>query len=330
MKAFDYQRADTVSAAADAALAGSRPIAGGTNLLDLMKIEVETPERLIDINRLPLAEMIENQDGTLEIGALVTNSDCAADERIRRDYPLLAKAILAGASGQLRNKATTGGNLCQRTRCFYFYDPAMPCNKREPGSGCQAIGGFNRIHAILGASDACIATYPGDMAVALYALNAEVLTEQASGDQRSLPVRDFHRLPGENPERDNVLEPGEIITAVRLPAPINGARQIYRKVRDRSSYAFALVSVAALCRMEGKTIDSITLAFGGLAHKPWHNPDLNALLVGKTPSDALFEKAADLLLADAVGQGSNDFKIPLTRRVFKSVLKEATGAGETE
>lgn len=324
MKLFEYSRADSVSAAAGAAESGSRPIAGGTNLLDLMKLEIETPERLIDISRLPLADMTETEEGGIEIGALVTNSDCAADMRIRRDYGVLSRAILAGASGQLRNKATTGGNLCQRTRCYYFYDPAMPCNKRQPGSGCQAIGGFNRIHAILGASDACIATYPGDMAVALYALDADVVIEGPAGDSRTVPVRDFHRLPGDTPERDNVLEPGEIITAVRLPAPVEGSKHIYRKARDRSSYAFALVSIAGICRMKEGAIDQIKLAFGGLAHKPWRDPKVEDLLTGEKPSSALFEEAADLLLADAKGQGSNDFKIAMTRRALKGALNELT------
>ena len=255
MKAFDYARAETPKAAIlSASEAGARFIAGGTNLLDLMKLEVMAPDRLVDINRLDLKQIGKSDDGGLSIGALVTNSDCAADPRIRRDYGLLSRAILAGASGQLRNKATTGGNLCQRTRCYYFYDTAMPCNKREPGSGCQAIGGATRLHAIFGASDRCIATYPGDMAVAMSALDAQVEIEGADGATRNVPVRDFHRLPGDTPEIDNVLKDGELITAVTLPAP-TGGRQIYRKVRDRASYAFALVSVAADIRMDGGTIE---------------------------------------------------------------------------
>ena len=328
MRPFQYERARTLGDAARlVAGADAMAIAGGTNLLDLMKLEVETPDRLIDINRLPLGEMLETDDGGMKIGALVTNSDCAADMRIRRDYSVLAQAILAGASGQLRNKATTGGNLCQRTRCYYFYDPAMPCNKREPDSGCQAIGGFNRIHAILGASDQCIATYPGDMAVAMYALNASVRIEGVDGESRELAVRDFHLLPGDTPERDNVLEPGEIITAVRLPAPIADARHVYRKVRDRSSYAFALVSVAGVATMDGRRFGSVALAFGGLAHKPWHDARLSELLVGEAPSAALFDKAGDLLLEGARGYGENDFKIPLARRTLAAVMAEAT---ETE
>lgn len=328
MRRFDYSRAENVRHAAGATLSGDRIIAGGTNLLDLMKLQIETPERIVDITRLPLAEMKATEAGGMSIGALVSNSDCAANMTIRRDYGVLSQAILAGASGQLRNKATTGGNLCQRTRCPYFYDTAMPCNKRESGSGCQAIGGFNRIHAILGASDQCIATYPGDMAVAMYALDASVLIENADGVMRQLPVREFHLLPGDTPERDNILEAGEIITAVTLPAPVKNARHIYRKVRDRSSYAFALVSVAAVGAMRDGKICDISLAFGGLAHKPWHDPSVDAMLSGEKPSEALFAEAADLLLADAKGQGSNDFKIELTRRTLKSVLGDLTG-GET-
>lgn len=326
MKSFDYARATgrsdaTAQAAKDAAF-----IAGGTNLLDLMKLEVMTPDKLVDINRLDLSEINETDDGGLRIGALVTNSDCAADKRVRDDYPVLSRAILAGASGQLRNKATTGGNLCQRTRCYYFYDTAMPCNKRKPGSGCQAMQGFNRIHAILGASDACIATYPGDMAVAMTALDALIEIEDSSGNIRQVPIQEFHRLPGDHPEKDNILEAGDLITAVILPPPVEG-KQIYQKVRDRASYAFALCSVAAVVKMDGDAIASAALAFGGLAHKPWRDETVEELLIGQQPSTELFAKAADQLLAEAQGYGSNDFKIPLTRRVLISVLKEATQTG---
>ncbi len=320
MRAFDYARAGSVD---DAAGSAAKLIAGGTNLLDLMKLEVETHDHLLDINRIGL-DRIEQADGGLRIGALVTNADCAADATVRRDYPLLARAILAGASPQLRNKATTGGNLCQRTRCHYFMDLDTRCNKRQPGSGCDAIGGFNRIHAILGASDQCIATYPGDMAVALSALDATVEIKGKAG-ARTLPLRDFHRLPGDDPSRDNVLEAGEVITAVTLPAPVAG-RQIYRKVRDRASYAFALVSVAAIVEVSDGRISRADLAFGGVAHKPWHDPAVGQALVGQEPSPALFDRAADLLLRDARGQGDNGFKIPLLRRALAAVLTEATGA----
>lgn len=326
MKSFDYARAadrtDATAQASDDAIF----IAGGTNLLDLMKLEVMTPDKLVDINRLDLSGISVTDDGGLRIGALVTNSDCAADKRVRSDYPVLSRAILAGASGQLRNKATTGGNLCQRTRCYYFYDTAMPCNKREPGSGCQAMKGFNRIHAILGASDACIATYPGDMAVAMTALDAQVEIEDSAGNIRLVPIQGFHLLPGDHPEKDNILETGDLITAVILPPPVEG-KQIYQKVRDRASYAFALCSVAAVVKMDGDTIRSAALAFGGLAHKPWRDEAVEELLIGQQPSAELFGKAADRLLAEAQGYGSNDFKIPLTRRVLISVLKEATQAG---
>ncbi len=323
MRPFIYTRADEIICAAQLISQGARPIAGGTNLLDLMKLEIETPRQLVDVNRLPL-DRIEESGGGVRIGALVTNSDCAADLRIRRDYPVLARAILAGATFQLRNKATTGGNLCQRTRCYYFYNIDQPCNKREPGTGCGAIGGFNRIHAILGTNELCIATYPGDMAVALCALDADVEVADAEGGTRTIPVREFHRLPGDAPEKDNVLEPGEVITAVVLPPPAGGM-QLYRKVRDRASYAFALVSVAAVVRMESGVIASASLAFGSLAHKPWHDKRIDQVLTGQPPSDILFDRAADILLKSARVWGSNDFKVPLARRTLKAVLREATG-----
>lgn len=319
MREFAYSRAEGLDQAVGA---DGRFIAGGTNLLDLMKLEVETPDRLIDINRLPLTA-IEAHDQGLRIGALVSNSDCAADDRVRRDWPLLSQAILAGASPQLRNKATMGGNLCQRTRCGYFMDGRSPCNKREPGSGCAAQGGVNRNMAILGTSDHCIATYPGDMAVALAALQATVTTRGPDGE-RQIPMRYFHRLPGDHPEQDNHLEPGEVITSILLPEPFGG-RQVYRKVRERASYAFALVSVAAALRMEGGRIQAARLAFGGVAHAPWTNDEVDELLAGERPSRALFDKAADILLADAVGQGGNDFKIPLLRRTLAAVLSDVTG-----
>jgi xanthine dehydrogenase YagS FAD-binding subunit len=323
MRPFTYSRAGDVAQAARSVREGARPIAGGTNLLDLMKLEIETPRQLLDINRLPLGSIEPAGEG-LRIGALVTNSACAADPRIRHDYPVLARAILAGATFQLRNKATTGGNLCQRTRCYYFYNIDQPCNKREPGSGCGAISGFNRIHAILGTNNLCIATYPGDMAVGLSALDATVEVADADGGMRTVPVREFHRVPGDRPDKDNVLEPGEVITGVVLPGPVGG-EHIYRKVRDRASYAFALVSVAAVVRMDEGRIAHASLAFGGLAHKPWHDPRIDAALTGAEPSDDLFDHAADLLLEDATVWGSNDFKVPMARRTLKSVLRQAAG-----
>ncbi|MXO67167.1 FAD binding domain-containing protein [Altericroceibacterium endophyticum] len=327
MKPFQYTRPESLVHAAQLSQdTEALAIAGGTNLLDLMKLQVETPDRLVDINRLGLGEITENTDGTLRIGALVTNTAAANHPRIRADYPVLARAILAGATQQLRNKATTGGNLCQRTRCYYFTNIDQPCNKREPGSGCGAIEGVARLHAVLGTSTECIATYPGDMAVAMSALDAAVHILAEDESERTVPVRDFHCLPGDTPWRDNVLEPGEIITAVTLPPPVQG-KQIYRKVRERSSYAFALTSVAAIIAMEGDRIARADLAFGGLAHKPWHDPRLSTLLVGKLPSAALFDEAGDLLLEDAQGFGENDFKIPLARRTLAAVLAEAT---ETE
>ncbi|MTH79930.1 FAD binding domain-containing protein [Paracoccus aestuariivivens] len=321
MKFFDYARATELS---EAIGEFAKPIAGGTNLLDLMKLEVETPSRLMDINHIGLNEISPHGDG-LRIGALVRNADCAADLRVRRDYPLLARAILAGASPQLRNRATTGGNLCQRTRCTYFMRLGTRCNKREPGSGCDAIGGVNRDHAIFGATEHCIATYPGDMAVALAALDASVQIEGIDGS-RQVSLRDFHRLPDGDPHLDNVLTGGEIITSVKLPAPVGG-KQIYRKIRDRASYAFALVSVAAIVTLDQGRITRADLAFGGVAHKPWHDPAVGRALIGNEPSDQLFSEAADLLVNQAKGQGGNDFKIPLLRRSLIAVLREATGIG---
>ncbi|RDC59178.1 Xanthine dehydrogenase [Alteripontixanthobacter maritimus] len=323
MRPFDYQRPDGLDHAGQLARAdGAMAIAGGTNLLDLMKLQVETPGTLVDVNSVGMNTIDADGDG-LRIGALVTNTATAAYDAVRRDYAVLARAILAGATQQLRNKATTGGNLCQRTRCYYFTHLDQPCNKREPGSGCGALKGIARLHAILGTSSECIATYPGDMAVAMAALGATVEVTGPAGE-RSIPVREFHRLPGDMPQKDNALEPGEIITAVRLPAPTQG-QHIYRKVRERSSYAFALCSVAAIIRMEEGRFAHADLAFGGLAHKPWHDPRITELLVGSEPSLALFDKAADLLLEDAQGYGENDFKIPLARRTLKSVLCEVTG-----
>ena len=325
MKTFTYAKADDAETAVrDARVSGAKFIAGGTNLLDLMKLQVETPEKLVDISRLPLGEIEEREDGGLTIGALVPNSDLAADPRVIEKYEVLSRALLAGASGQLRNKATTGGNLLQRTRCYYFYDTATACNKREPGTGCSAVGGFNRVLAVLGTSDHCIATHPGDMPVAMRALDATIITLKADGDKRRISIHDFYRLPGDTPNIETVLEPGELITHVELPTPPKG-KQTYRKVRDRASYAFALVSVAGVVSVEDGKIASAALAFGGLGPMPWRNPAVEDALVGKAPSDAVFNDAADILLADAKGYGSNDFKIPLTRRVLIATLRDLTG-----
>ncbi|HXL31338.1 MAG TPA: xanthine dehydrogenase family protein subunit M [Bradyrhizobium sp.] len=324
MKAFTYQRADTAASAATAAVKpGAKIIAGGTNLLDLMKLQVETPSALIDINRLPLDKIEDTSDGGLRVGALVRNSDLAADSRVRRRYGVLSRALLAGASAQLRNKATTGGNLLQRTRCYYFYDITKPCNKRSPGSGCAALAGFNRIHAILGGSDQCIATHPSDMAVAMRALDAKVETVNPEGEARVVPIAEFHRLPGKTPEIETSLKPGEIITAVTLPPPPPGV-QVYRKVRDRASYAFALVSVAAIVDSAQGKIRSARLAFGGLAQKPWRVAQAEQKLAGAPANTASFNTAANAVLEGARGYGGNDFKIPLARRTLHSVLAEIT------
>jgi xanthine dehydrogenase YagS FAD-binding subunit len=324
MRAFTYQRADsTVHAAAAALKPGARIIAGGTNLLDLMKLQVETPSSLVDINRLPLDKIEEAPDGGLRIGALVRNSDLAADQRVRQRYGVLSRALLAGASAQLRNKATTSGNLLQRTRCYYFYDITKPCNKRNPGSGCAALAGFNRIHAILGTSEHCIATHPSDMAVAMRALDARVETINRQGETKVIPIAEFYRLPGNTPEIETSLKPGEIITAVMLPPPPPGV-QVYRKVRDRASYAFALVSVAAIVDSTRGQIRAARLAFGGLAHRPWRVAQAEQRLVNATANSTTFSVAADVVLEGARGFGGNDFKIPLTRRTLHSVLAETT------
>ncbi|MFC3167486.1 FAD binding domain-containing protein [Paracoccus fontiphilus] len=317
MRDFSFHRATSL----DDLPAGATIIAGGTNLLDLMKHEVMAPGSLVDITRLDL-DRVEAEGQGLRIGALVRNSDLAAHPAVRRDYPVLSRALLAGASGQLRNMATTGGNLMQRTRCPYFYDRRMACNKRDPGAGCSAIGGVTRNHAILGASPHCIATYPGDMAVALRALDAEV--EIGGPSPRRIPLADFHKLPGDTPHVETALQPGDIITAVILPAPVGGQHR-YRKVRDRASYAFALVSVAAVIGMDGSRIGHAALAFGGVAHKPWRDPEVERLLTGQEPSDALFAEAADILLRPAQAHGENQFKIPLLRRTLIATLRDATG-----
>ena len=326
MKPFTYERATSPAqaAAAVAQRPGARFIAGGTNLLDLMKLEIETPGHLVDVQDLKLDRIERSSGGGLRIGALVTNTRLAADDRVRRQYGVLSRAILAGASGQLRNKATTAGNLLQRTRCPYFYDTNQPCNKRDPGSGCAAIGGYSRQLAVIGSSDHCIATYPGDMAVAMAALDAVVETVKADGSTRSIPIGDFHRLPGDTPHIDNNLEAGELIIAVTLPAPVRG-RHIYRKVRDRASYAFALVSVAGAVSVADGRIASARLAFGGLGTMPWRDPRVEDALIGQAPGREAFEAAANALLRDARGYGANDFKIPLARRTLIACLRQLTG-----
>jgi xanthine dehydrogenase YagS FAD-binding subunit len=324
MRAFAYKRAQSPELAAAAALTpGAKIIAGGTNLLDLMKLQVETPTELIDVNRLPLDKIEYTADGGLRIGATVRNSDLAADIRVRQRYGVLSRALLAGASGQLRNRATTGGNLLQRTRCYYFYDVTKPCNKRAPGSGCSALAGFNRIHAILGASEECIATHPSDMAVAMRALDAKVETIDGNGAQRVIPIAEFHRLPGTTPNIETTLKAGEIITAVTLPSPPRGV-QIYRKVRDRASYAFALVSVAAVIDASAGRIRAARLAFGGLAHKPWRVEQAEEMLAGSAARAGSFDAATASILEGARGYGNNDFKIPLTRRALHAVLADIT------
>jgi xanthine dehydrogenase YagS FAD-binding subunit len=326
MKAFTYERAASIEqAAAASALPGAKIIAGGTNLLDLMKLQVETPTRLVDISRLALDKIEEAPEGGLRIGALVRNSDLAADPRVRGRYGVLSRALLAGASAQLRNKATTGGNLLQRTRCSYFYDLTQPCNKRDPGSGCSALQGFNRMLAVLGASNQCIATHPSDMAVAMRALDARIETASADGRIRTIPIEEFYRPPGATPNVETSLRAGEIITAVTLPPPPPGI-QIYRKVRDRASYAFALVSVAAVVATSEGRVRSARLAFGGLAPMPWRVVRGEERLVGQAANVSSFSAAADAVLDGARGRGGNDFKIQLTRRTLNSVLAVATQA----
>jgi xanthine dehydrogenase YagS FAD-binding subunit len=324
---FHYSRANDVADAVRMISAdpSAKFIAGGTNLVDLMKEDVERPSRLIDISRLPLRTIEPTSDGGLRIGALVPNSDLAYHPLIEQRYPLLASAILAGASAQLRNMASTGGNLLQRTRCGYFYDTVTPCNKREPGSGCSAIGGVNRNHAILGASEDCIATHPSDMCVALAALDARVHVT-GPGGERVMALGDFHRLPGNTPQIDTNLHPDEIVTAVELPALGFADNYSYLKLRDRLSYAFALVSIAAGLELEGGTIKQARLALGGVAHKPWRNAAAEAALRGQRPDAASFARAADLLLRDAKGYEHNAFKIELARRGIIRTLTQAAQA----
>jgi xanthine dehydrogenase YagS FAD-binding subunit len=314
MRAFTYERARTPTEAA--AIVAKDPtarfIAGGTNLLDLMKLEIETPRRLVDVNGLKLDKIEKTQGGGLRIGALVRNTDLAADKRVRKDYGVLSRALLSGASGQLRNKATTAGNLLQRTRCPYFYDTNMPCNKRQPGSGCSAIGGFTRSHAVLGTSETCIATHPSDMAVAMRVLDATVETVGSDGAARAIPIADFHRLPGTTPHIDTNLAPGELITAVTLPRPVGGT-QAYHKVRDRASYAFALVSVATIIHKDG----SGRVALGGVAHKPWR------VEAAETAMPQGSKAVAEGLLAGARTTSENGFKLTLAERALGAAMIQA-------
>ncbi|HEY0062838.1 MAG TPA: xanthine dehydrogenase family protein subunit M [Telluria sp.] len=305
---------------------GCMPIGGGTNLIDLMKERVVQPRTLVDLNQLPLAQLQDAPDGALLLGALMRNADTAYHPRIRTDYPLLSAAILAGASPQIRNMASNGGNLLQRTRCHYFYNVDLPCNKRTPGSGCSAIGGVTRQHAILGASPDCIATHPSDMCVALAALDARVHVRGAGGE-RIIPFADFHRLPGAHPEQDTTLAPGELITHIALPpAQQFAARSVYLKFRDRASYAFALVSVAVMLDMdEAGSVRAARIALGGVAHKPWRLPAAEQVLAGQALTPAVCGAAADILLAGAVGQGGNDFKIPMAHRAVVRALLQAGG-----
>ena len=326
MRRFGYARPSSVAAAV-AARDGDevRFIAGGTNLVDLMKSGVERPAELVDINALPLAGITDRGDGGLRLGALATNAETAYDPRVVGRYPVLSSAILAGASAQLRNAATNGGNINQRTRCYYFVDVEAPCNKRAPGSGCGAIGGYNRIHAILGASGGCIATHPSDMCVALLALDAEVRVARSTGE-RVIRMADYHRLPGDQPWLDNTLQPGELVTAIDLPPGDFSANYTYLKMRDRLSYAFALVSVAVVMQLDGDRIVDARIALGGVAHKPWRVREAEALLTGAPAEDRRFAEAADALLAGAAGQGSNDFKIDLGRRAIVRACQQASSA----
>lgn len=324
MRPFEYLRATEPSAAAQAvgANAQAKFLAGGTNLLDLMKEDVERPAQLVDVTRLPLAE-IKPLNGGVSIGALATNTATANHPLIRSNYPLLSQAIVAGASPQLRNMATNGGNLLQRTRCQYFYDTAMPCNKREPGSGCGAREGLNRIHAIFGWSEGCVATYPGDMANALYAYEAIVRVRRANGGERAIPIDEFHRLPGTTPQKDTNLEHGELIVAIELPKSNFGNNAYYLKVRDRASYAFALVAVAAALELAGRTIGSARVVLGSVAHKPWRSREAEAALAGAPASRESFERAAEAAMRDAKPLAHNAYKVELAKRAMVRAMMRA-------
>jgi xanthine dehydrogenase YagS FAD-binding subunit len=323
MKPFSYEKVTNEREALERARLGNGTfVAGGTTLVDLMKLNVEVPAALVDINALPLNQIEDQSDGSIRIGALVRNGDLAQDPRIRSRYRVLSQAILAGASAQLRNMATTGGNLMQRTRCYYFRDPVYPCNKRQPGAGCAAMDGYNRIHAILGVSDKCIATHPSDMAVALVALDASVAILGAKGE-RVVPITDFHLLPGDTPDRETVVRPGELITYVSLPRRPFGPHSAYVKLRDRASYEFALASAAAALQLEGTTIRSARVALGGVATKPWRALEAEQVLTGSPANTATFQTAADAALTSAVARRYNAYKIELAKRAIVRALTAA-------
>src|SRR5688572_3608713 len=325
MRPFDYVRASDPDAAVRAVAANRQAkfLAGGTNILDLMKEDVERPTELVDLTRLRLADIRATVEGGVSIGAVATNATTANHALIRERYPLLSQAIVAGASGQLRNMATNGGNLLQRTRCQYFYDTAMPCNKREPGSGCGAREGINRIHAILGWSESCVATYPGDMANALYALEAVVRVRGPNGRERTIPIDELHRLPGDTPQRDTNLEQGELIVAIDLPPSRLAGNSHYLKVRDRASYAFALVAVAAALELDGDTIRQARVVLGSVAHKPWRSREAEAALAGQPVADASFRRAAEAALRDARPLTHNAYKVELAKRAVVRALMRA-------
>jgi xanthine dehydrogenase YagS FAD-binding subunit len=330
MKTFEFVRpanpAEAIATAAQGKTAQQgaevRFIAGGTTLVDLMKLNVETPARVLDINRLPLDKIETTPDGGLKIGATVRNSTLANHSVVRRDYPVLSQALLQGASAQLRNMATTAGNLLQRTRCMYFRDTAMPCNKREPGSGCPAITGANRMLAILGTSENCIASNPSDMCVAMAALEASIHVQGPKGS-RAIPFKDFHLLPGNTPQRETVLEPGDLITHVTLPPPVKGSKQLYLKLRDRASYEFALASAAVIIVVNSQNVTQARIALGGVGTKPWRSPEAEAALVGQPADQANFRKAAEAALRGAKPQTENGFKIELAKRCLTHALKMA-------
>jgi xanthine dehydrogenase YagS FAD-binding subunit len=333
MHIFEFTRpadsAAAISAAAQSKTAQQgadvRFLGGGTTLIDLMKLNVETPTRLLDINRLPLDKIEDTSDGGLKIGATVRNSDLANEEKVKRNYSVLSQAILSGASGQIRNMATTAGNLVQRTRCVYFRDTAMPCNKREAGAGCSAITGSNRTMAILGTSDRCIATNPSDMCVAMAALEAIIHVQGPKGT-RAIPIGDFHLLPGDTPHRETVLEAGDLITHVTLPPPTKGSKQVYLKLRDRASYEFALASAAVVMSVTGENISYIRIALGGVGTKPWRSPEAEAALIGKPASAGNFRQAAEAALRNAKPQSENKFKIELAKRCLVHALQTASNA----